>query len=76
MDKKFYRTIFEGAFDNALIETIMICGSDDADITWGIKFGRRDMFLRMLWMAYDMGIITLYEETWLRRAVKAILEVF
>ena len=75
MNKKFYRMIFEGSFDNALIEAIRISSIDDSDITWGIAFGSRNMLFRMIWTAYDMDIITYSEAIFLRNVVKAIIEV-
>lgn len=72
MNKNFYRMIFEGAFDNALQEAAPFWELTDPDLKWAFMHDRRMMLLRMIYMAYEMNIITTAEDRYLRRAINAI----
>ena len=72
MNKNSYRIIFEGAFDNALQESVPFWDLTDPDLRWALMYDRRMMLLRMIYMAYEMDIITYAEDRYLRRAINAI----
>lgn len=72
MNKNFYRMIFEGAFDNALQESAPFWDMTDTDLRWALMYDRYTMLLRMIYMAYEMDIITYAEDRYLRRAIKTI----
>lgn len=72
MNKISYRMIFEGAFDNALSEAVFFSTLSDTDLRRGLLHDRRMMLLRMIYMAYEMDIITYAEDRYLRRAINAI----
>lgn len=73
MNKMSYRIIFEGAFDNAIRETVSYIDLPQSDIRWAIIHDRRTMLFRMLIMAFEMDIITYAEEQYLKRAIKTML---
>lgn len=72
MNKMSYRIIFEGAFDNALQEAAPFWEMTDTDLRWALMYDRYTMLLRMIYMAYEMDIITYAEDRYLRRAIKTI----
>ena len=72
MRKDSYRIIFEGAFDNYLLDAIRLSKCTWDEIRPFTNAVQHAGLYRMAIMAYEMDIISYDEECYLRDAIEAI----
>lgn len=74
MEKDAFRRIFEGTFDNALYNVILLSSCADSWNRPLINAIQHSVLYKFLSMSYEMDIVTWEEYQYLKCAIKSIFK--